>query len=78
MYEAKTIYLLASPLCEHFVRIGGLCLVKSSNLELLMKKFFNPGAQALYFSLCRVLGIEETKHVPGCLVFMMAQISSME
>ena len=39
-----------------------------------MKKFFNPRAQALYLSLCRVLDIEEIDHVPGYLVFMMAQI----
>ena len=38
-----------------------------------MKKFFNPRAHALYFSLCRVLGVVEINHVPGYLVYMMAQ-----
>ena len=43
-----------------------------------MKKYFNPRAQALYLSLCMVLGIEETNHVHGYLIFMMAQIFQYE
>ena len=39
-----------------------------------LKKYFNPRAQALYFSLCRVLGVVEIDHVPRYLVYMMAQI----
>ena len=70
-YKAQALYLHVGPLREHFVRIGGL---SSSTLEPLMKKFFNPRAQALYLSLCRVLGVVEIDHVPRCLVFMMVQI----
>ena len=74
MYEAQKIYLHVGPIQENFVRIGGLFLVTSSTPKPLMKIFFNPRAQALYFSLYRVLGVEEIEHVPRCLVFMMAQI----
>ena len=49
-------------------------MVTSTTPEPLTKKFFNPRAQALYFSLYRVLGVVETNHVFGYLVFMMAQI----
>ena len=42
--EVHTLYLHAGPLREHFVRIGGLCLVTSSTSEPLIKKFFNPRA----------------------------------
>ena len=72
MHEAQSIYLHVGLLWEHFVRIGGLWLVTFSTLEPPIKKFFNPRAQALYFSLCKLLDIEEIEHVPGCLVFMMA------
>ena len=73
-YEAQALYLRAGPLKEHFVKIGGLCLVTSATPEPLMKKFFNPKAQALYISLCRILGVLETNHVLGYLIMMMAQI----
>ena len=73
-YKAQALYLRAGPLKEHFVKIGGLCLVTSATLEPLKKKFFNPRAQALYISLCKILGVVETDHVPGYLVMMMAQI----
>ena len=62
------------PLKEHFVKIAWLCLVTLAIPKPLMKKFFNSRAQALYISLCRILGVLETDHVPGYLVMMMAQI----
>ena len=43
-YEAQVLYLRARPLREHFVKIGGLCLVMSATVEKLMKKFFNSRA----------------------------------
>ena len=43
-YEAHALYLRAGPLKEHFVKIGGLCLVTLATLEPLMKKFFNSRA----------------------------------
>ena len=49
-------------------------MVTLATLEPLMKKFFNIRAQALYISLCRILGVLETDHVLGYLVMMMAQI----
>ena len=74
LYEAQTLYLWAGPLREHFAKIGRLCLVTSATPKPLMKKYFNPRAQALYLSLCRVLGVVEIDHVPRYLVYMMAQI----
>ena len=73
-YEAYALYLRARPLKEHLVKIGGLCLVTSATRKPLMKKFFNSKAQALYISLCKILGVVDTDHVPGYLVMMMAQI----
>ena len=67
-YEAQALYLRTGPVKEHFVKIGGLCLVTSATPEPLMKKFFNVRAQALFFSLCRILGVLETDHVPRYLV----------
>ena len=49
-------------------------MVTLATLEPLMKKFFNSRAEALYISLCRILGVLETDHVLGYLVMMMAQI----
>ena len=49
-------------------------MVTSATPEPLMKKFFNSRAQALYISLCRILGVVETDHVLGYLVMTMAQI----
>ena len=43
-YEAQALYLRTGPLKEHFVKIGGLCLVTLATLEPLMKKFFNSRA----------------------------------
>ena len=74
LYEAQTLYLQVGPLREHFAKIGRLCLVTSTTPKTLMRKYFNASAQALYLSLCRFLGVVEIDHVPGYLVYMMAQI----
>ena len=53
-------------------------MVTSTTPKPLMKKIFNPRAQALYLSLCRILGVLEIDHVPRFLVIMMEQIFQYE
>ena len=38
-----------------------------------MRKFFNLRAQALYFSLCQIFGMDEGEYIPGSIVLIMAQ-----
>ena len=72
-YDAQRVYLRVGPLQQHFTRIGTLPLVTPTTLEPLMRKFFNPKAQALYFSLCQIFGMEEGEYNPSFIVLIMTQ-----
>ena len=72
-YDAQRINLRTGPLQEHFSRIGTLSLVTPSTREPLMRRYFNPRAQALYFSLYKIFGMDEAEHIPGSIVLIMAQ-----
>jgi hypothetical protein len=50
-YDAQRLYLRVGPLQQHFSKIGTLPLVTSTTPKPLMKKYFNPRAQALYLTL---------------------------
>ena len=39
-----------------------------------MKKYFNPRAQALYVSLCKIFDIDEQEYVLVPLIYMIAQL----
>lgn len=72
-YDTQRIYLRGGPLQEHFVKIGQLPLVTPNTPEPLLRKYFNPRAQALYFSLYRIFGMDEQDHILGSIVFIIAQ-----
>lgn len=72
-YDAQRTYLRGGPLQEYFIKIESLHLVTQNTLEPLLKKYFNPRAQALYFSLCKTFGMDEQDHIPGSIVFIIAQ-----
>ena len=48
-------------------------MITENTPEPLLRRHFNTRAQALYFSLCKIFGIDETNHVPGPIVFIIAQ-----
>ena len=38
-----------------------------------MRRYFNPRAKALYFSLYKIFVMDEVEHIPGSIVLIMAQ-----
>lgn len=58
-YDAQRIYLRTGPLQEHATKIGTLSVITSSTNEPLMRRNFNQRAQALYFSLCKIFGMDK-------------------
>ena len=72
-YDAQRIYLRIGPLWEHATKISTLPVITASTPEPLLRRHFNLRAQALYFSLCKILGIDEVDQIPGSIVLMMAQ-----
>lgn len=70
-YDAQRTYLRIVLLQQHFSRIGTLPLVTIHTPEPLMRKHFNPRAQALYFALCKFLGMDEEEYIKGFIVLIM-------
>ena len=72
-YDSQRIYLRIGPLQEHATKIGTLSLITASTPEPLMRRHFNLRAQALYFSLYKIFGMDEVEHIPGSIFLIMAQ-----
>lgn len=72
-YDAHRTYLKRGPLQEHAAKVGSLPVITTNTPDPLLKRHFNMRAQALYVSLCKILGIDETEQIPGSVVFIMAQ-----
>ena len=72
-YDAQRIYLRTGPLQEHATKVGTLFVITANTPELLLKRHFNPRAQALYVSLCKIFGMDEAKQILGLIVLIMAQ-----
>lgn len=72
-YDSQRVYLRGGPLKEHFVKIGSFPLVTQNTLDPLLKKYFNPRAHALYFSLYRIFAMDEKDHILGSIIFIISQ-----
>lgn len=72
-YDAKKLYLRGGTLQQHFVKIGSFPLVTQNTHEPLLKKYFNPREQALYFSLYKIFGMDKQDHIQGSIILIMVQ-----
>ena len=72
-YDAQRIYLRIGPLQEHAAKVDTLLVITAITPEPLLRRHFNLRAQALYFSLCKIFGIDEVDQILGSIVLMMAQ-----
>ena len=61
------------PLQEHVDNIGTLSVIIDNTLDPVMRRNFNLRLQALYFSLCKIFGMDEAEKISGSIVFIMAQ-----
>ena len=72
-YEAQATYLRIGSLQEHATKIGTLSIITANTPEPLFRRHFHTRTQALYFSLCKIFGMDETMQISGSFVFIMAQ-----
>ena len=71
-YDTQITYLRHGPLQEHFFKIGHFPLVIENIPNPLLRKYFNPRAQSLYFSLCKIFRMDEQQHIQRYIVFIIA------
>ena len=58
---------------EHANKVGTLPVITVHTLEPLLRRHINIRAQALYFSLYKIFGMDETEHIPRSIVFSIAR-----
>ena len=71
-YDIQITYLRYGPLQENFVKIGHFPLVIENIPNPLLIKYFNPRAQSLYFSLCKIFRMDEQELIQGSIVFIIS------